>query len=100
MLDAEFELKGQGEQRYEEEIGVLFDSETPGVSDASRVVLDIEEIAPQFTERAVAGEQDGKEEDVILGPDLEATAEEEAFAVDPPVEFSFADEEAAYKEAA
>lgn len=43
---SEFDARGEGQQRDEQEISVLFDGQCPGVRNTSDVVLDIQQISP------------------------------------------------------
>jgi len=78
---------------------VLFYGEAPGEGDAVGVVLDIEEIAPEIADGAVASDEHAGHEDVVRGPDLEAATDEEAAGFDASAELPFLDEESADEEA-
>ena len=91
---------GDGEEQGEEEVGVLFDGERPHLSEGTDVVLDVEEIAAEIVERGVVAEDQIEQEDIILGPDFQGSADEEAGAVGVATEGPLFDEEAADEEAA
>ena len=100
VLHAEPSMRGKGEERNEQQVGVLFYGERPCMGDAADVVLDVEQIAPELMNRAMAREQVGEEEDVVLWPDLEAATNEEALAVNFAILLPFLDEETADEKAA
>lgn len=64
------------------------------------IILQVQEAGPHHSQGVVTGENNKKEEEVVLWPDLEASANQESFAVDTATDLPLFYEETSNEEAA